>query len=196
MSVKKRTLPSGEEVWRARVSLPGLTETSKHFDTKREAEDWHSPQQLDLTDGSFANSARGRVVIREWAERMLNGSPHLKEKTLVGYETNLRLHILPEIGDLQIAQVDKAAAKTLINRLDADGKGAGTIRNVKNALSGLCLYAIDAGAIKVNPCKGVKTPKPPADETQFLTAQEVGVLADSIDPRWRALIVSGRSPCR
>lgn len=189
MSVKKRVLPSGKEVWRARVSLPGRKEVSRQFDTKRKAEDWHSRQQVDLSDGSFAAPARGRITVSEWADRMLHGSPHLKDKTLVGYETNLRLHILPAIGDLQIGQLDKSAVKTLVGGLTADGKGAGTVRNVKNTLSGLCEFAIDAGAIKTNPCKGVKTPKPPADEMQFLNASQVATLADSIDPRWRTLIV-------
>jgi integrase len=189
MSVKKRTLPSGKEVWRARVSLPGRKETSRQFETKRQAADWYSRQQIDLSDGSFADPARGRTVVHEWADRMLDASPHLKEKTLVGYETNLRLHILPSIGDLQIGQLDKSAVKTLIGGLTADGKGAGTVRNIKNTLSGLCEFAVDAGAIKVNPCKGVKTPKPPANEMQFLTAPQVATLADSIDPRWRTLII-------
>lgn len=120
---------------------------------------------------------------------MLVGSPHLKEKTLIGYETNLRLHILPVIGDLEIGQLDKTAVKALVGGLTADGKGAGTVRNVKNTLSGLCEFAADAGAIKSNPCQGVKTPKPPADEMRFLTAEEVAGLADAIDQRWRTLVI-------
>ena len=175
--------------WRARYRGPGGNERSRSYRTKREASEWLAQQTVAVADGSWTDPSRGRVSVSEWGDRWLDASPHLKELTRVGYRSALDCHIVPVIGVVPIAKLDKAEVKALIGGMVADGKGAGTVRNVKYVLSGLCRYAIDAGAIKTNPCQGVKTPRPPRDEMRFLTAEEVSVLADTIDQRWNTLVI-------
>ncbi len=49
--------------------------------------------------------------------------------------------------------------------------------------------AVDAGLIATSPCERVPLPKIEREETRFLTPEEVAVLADSIDHRYRAAVL-------
>lgn len=66
--------------------------------------------------------------------------------------------------------------------------GAGTARNAYNVVRAVFGVAIGAGAVRANPCDGVKPPRPPRGEMLFLDAVEVERLSAAIVEPYGALV--------
>jgi integrase len=68
----------------------------------------------------------------------------------------------------------------LLAELTAAGAGAGTVRNVRDALRLVLELARRSGAIKINPVEGARAPKKPPSEMVFLDAGQIMTLADEV----------------
>lgn len=79
--------------------------------------------------------------------------------------------------------------KAWVAELVATGTGAGTTKNIANAMKAVMSAAVEGGAVRVKPCVGVKLPRPDRDEMRFLTAEQVFDLADAIGADYRTLVL-------
>ncbi len=68
------------------------------------------------------------------------------------------------------------------------GSAAGTVRSARKVLRLVLATAEEGGAIKSNPCNGVRVPRSPRTEMVFLNAEEVEALASVITPPFGTLI--------
>jgi integrase len=173
MAHVERRKRNGKLRYRARYLDPSGRERSKTFDTKRKADQFLARVEVDKSVGSWVDPTRGRVTVDEWATRWLATVVHLKPKTRAGYESILEAHVRPKLGTVPIARVDTVAVREFVSNLTGQGLGAGTVRNSYNVLRSICATAVEAGAIKVSPCRGVKLPRPDRDEMVFLDAPQV-----------------------
>ena len=64
------------------------------------------------------------------------------------------------------------------------------IRNVFNVMSGLFGGAVAHRIIRANPAAHVELPKARKDEQRYLTPDQISAVADQINPRYRALILT------
>ncbi len=123
------------------------------------------------------------VPLREWAKQWFETTAHLKPKTRVEYESNLRNHVLPFFGDKPIGAIDAVGVRQFVSALRADGLEHGTVKKAKAVLSMVLGSAAEAGAIKANPCANVRIGRAARREMVFLNPDEVEALADAIvDP--------------
>lgn len=79
-----------------------------------------------------------------------------RRSTLGAYERNLRLHVLPHLGDVLLRDLDRPR----IRRTAALARGVlgpTSARNVLTSLSALCAFAVDEGHIPRNPVSGAGT---------------------------------------
>jgi hypothetical protein len=58
------------------------------------------------------------------------GRTRLAPSTFENYRINLRLHVLPRLGRRSLASLRTIDVDRLIAELEAEGKAAGTVRNV------------------------------------------------------------------
>src|SRR5438477_5030444 len=65
---------------------------------------------------------------REGTIRNRSGDAY-KPSVLRGYETSMRLRVLPELGGARLSDITRVAVQDLVDRLLADRKDASTIRN-------------------------------------------------------------------
>ncbi len=142
--------------YRARYRDPAGRERSRTFATKREAERWLAGVETDKATNAWVDPDRGRVTVDEWAARWLATVVHLKPKTRAGYESILDAHVRRRLGAVPIARLDTVAVRGFVSDLSGAGLGAGTVRNAYNVLRSICSTAVEAGAIKVSPCRAVK----------------------------------------
>ncbi len=99
-----RKLPSGR--YQARYRLGGKMATAPvTFRTKREAEAYLSTVRTDMERGTWVNPIAGKVTLRDYSTRWLDQRPDLRPRTVELYEGELRLHILPVLGDLELAKL-------------------------------------------------------------------------------------------
>jgi integrase len=178
--------------WQARYPDPnGRSNTSKverSFAHKRDAEAWLISQQSSILQGTHIDPRRGErpfsEVIEAWRELWLDIGP----KTRLGYETIIGVHLLPEFGSRKVSTITSELVQAYINRLVAEGVASGTVRNIYAALRNALNTGVRLKVLAINPCQGVRLPRAQHEEQTFLTAEEVKLVAEAIDPHYRVLI--------
>ena len=184
MAVKK--LPNAR--WEASYRDPRQRERIRTFRTRSEADRWLATVKTDVARGQYIDPRLARTRFRQWSAEWMATTAHLKPKTRAGYESDLRVHVLPVFGDLPIGSIQQVDVRRFVADLAATGAAPGTIRNARKVLRLVLAAAEGSGAIRGNPCNGVRVPASPKAEMAFLTADEVEALARAIDPRYSTLI--------
>ena len=171
-------LPSGR--WRARYRGPDGRRHARAFRTKSDADAWLAAQQTDCRRGNWVDPRLGRVTVADWAKVWLQTTVHLRPSTCAGYETKLRSHVLPRLGETAVIDLDTPAVRRFVAELVADGVSPGNLLGVRAVLRLVLNTAVEAGALSVNPCSGVKVPRPRKPEMHFLTPKQVEDLTQAI----------------
>ena len=178
----------GQGRWRARYRGPDGRERSQTFPRKVDAERFLATVEADKVRGRWIDPGLGKVKFREWADRWMATTVHLKHKTRYDYRSLLRRHVIPRFGDLELKSIDRLMVRTWIADLDASGLSPSRIRQARQVLSSAMKAAVEAGFIAANPASGVKVPRTRPKEKLFLTAEQVELLADAIDEQYSALV--------
>ena len=110
-----RKLPSGR--FQARYKVDGeVHRAPTTFGTKREADAFLAGVRADLTRGRWSEPRAAAVPLREYATRWLAQRPDLRPRTVELYESELRLHILPALGDVGLAELTLGAGAGVARR--------------------------------------------------------------------------------
>jgi integrase len=184
MAIKK--LPNGR--WEASYRDPAGRERVKHHRTRADADRWLTGVKSQLNSGDFIDPRRGRRLFADWADDWLSTTAHVRPKTRAHYESILRIHVMPAFADQPIAAVTPAAVRRFIAERTDSGAAAGTVRSVRKVLRLVLATAVQDGALRSNPCDGVRVPASPRAEMVFLDAEQVEALATTIDERYSTLI--------
>ncbi len=83
----------------------------------------------------------------------------LRPATLERYRGDVRLHILPALGRLRLAEVTPPAVQAFVNGLDAGGLSPASIRHARAVLRVALQHALREGSIGQNSAKLVDTPR-------------------------------------
>jgi integrase len=186
--------------YEARYRDPSGHSRSKSFRTKAEARNWLTSNQADIDRGNWIDPQRSRTKFGEFSRDWYETTRNLKPSTRAGYETMLRVHVLPYFKDAPLGRIERMHVQKWMVKLQEEGLGSGTIRNAFRVLSRILVEAERSRYIPRNPAAGISPPKARREEMHFLTAEEVIRLAeamkDSKDPnrvqrrRYRALILT------
>lgn len=185
-------LPSGR--FRARVldETTGTRHSLGTFQTRGDADAALAKASADQGRGVWIAPDRGRVTLAEYAPRWLDarltskGEP-LRPRVRELYEGELRLHILPAVGDLPLARLKTPTIRSWYSSMLADGPRASTAAKCYRLLRAILNTAVEDGLLAVNPCtiKGGGVER--AGERVIPTVEQVYALADA--PRFRALVL-------
>lgn len=185
----------GSTRWEARYTDPergGTTKIARTFATKRAAESWLVEQQASILSGTHVSPRAGErpfaEVVEAWKEAW--GS-RLSPTTANRYEQILARYLLPEFGRTQVGKITHEVVQRYINRLASRSDLApGTVRAIYSVLRTSMGRGVRMGLVRVNPCAQIDLPRSPREEMLFLSAPEVALVAEAIDPYYRVLIYS------
>lgn len=104
--------PTGR--WKARLRVPGGGTRSKTWDRKVDAEKWLRNELGKLDRGEWLDPKLARTAFGEWAGSWIDTRRHLKPKTLLGYESLLRTHLLPRFGSVPLSAIDPQAIESWV----------------------------------------------------------------------------------
>ncbi len=173
--------------YRVRYRDPLGRSRSRTFKRKGDAMRFVHEVETDKRRGDWIDPQLGRATVREWAERWFE-TVTIAPKTRHSYQGFLNNWVLPMVGDMPIAAVDRATCREFVAAVNRE-RSAATAEQGLNVLRSVLRYAEDAGAIKANPATRLKLPKAQRREMHFLTAEQVRALAEAMPTeQYRTLI--------
>lgn len=190
----RRTQPySGPNPIQARWRHPDdpRVRRERSFATKRLAREWIAEQDTDANRGVWQDPHAGRETLAATVELWKEAVRYqLAPKSRQGYNSLLRVHLLPEFGERRLAGIDAADVQRYVNRL-ADRRSPKTTNHVIMLLKLIMDFAVRRRFIAANPCAAVRLPTVRRQrKVTPLPHAELSLLADAMpDPRMRAAIL-------
>ncbi len=183
-----RRHPNAPSRWQVRYRDPTGRQRTKSFGRKADAEKWAVLIEAGKLQGEWIDPHLGKTTVREWSERWFATTVHLKPKTRAGYESLLRLKVLPAFGDVPLNRIQPVDVRQWVAGLTTGGLSASRVRQAHQLLRALLSSAVNNGYIGRNPCDGTPLPRVQPKEKRFLDAEQVARLAEAVDPRYEAMI--------
>lgn len=187
-------LPSGR--WRVRLVDP-LTDRRLSigtFRTKAEAEVGFAAAVIDQQRGGWVTPDDGRITLGAYAPRWVEsrltsrGEP-LRPRVRELYEGYLDNHILPGLGRVPLGQLTTATVRRWHASLVTEEVGRSTAAKCYRLLRAILNTAVEDRHLVANPCTIKGAGVEPADERSIPTIAQVFALADTVSPRYRALVL-------
>src|SRR5918995_2852702 len=191
MATIEKRVRTGKTTYRVRYRDPGGSQRSKVFARKADAQRFLNETETAKARGTWTDPALGRVLFRDWLGEWWATTTNLRPKTRDRDELLLRRLALPRFGDASLAAISQRDVRAWVAELSARGLAPATVQKAYQLLGKVLGAAVDAGMLAQSPCRRVPLPKVEGEEMGFLTAAEVGTLADAIHPRYRALVLLG-----
>jgi hypothetical protein len=119
---------------------------------------------------------------------------HLRPSTKRIYESNLRLHVLPELGQIELGKLTppmlRAWLAGLSSKTGGHGKpvSPGLAAQVYRTLNRVLAAAVDDELLGRNPLSPIKPPRSATQEMRFITHDDVATLVAAVDERYRAMV--------
>ena len=174
--------------WQVRYRDPTGRERARSFLRKIDADRFAVTVEADKLRGEWTDPRLSKTTVAEWSERWLRTKTHLKPKTLAGYESNLRVHVLSTFGSYQLRHVDRMSIEEWVADLQASGLGPSGVFQARQVLNSMMKLAVETGYLVANPVSGVKVAPQPISEMLFLSAEEVERLASAIRDPYATLV--------
>jgi integrase len=185
-----RQLASGR--WQARYPGPdGIDRPAPNtFATKTDASLWLTMKEAEIHTGDWLDPDAGAILFAEYASSWVAERPGLRPKTVQLYEGLVRLHLVPVLGKLAVADIKEGTVRRWRKTLLDSGVGPVTVSKAYRLLKAIMNTAVDDGMIKRNPCRIDGAGQEHSPERPVLTITQVFALADAFtDRRYRLLIL-------
>jgi integrase len=172
--------------WRARYRDGADKEHARHFARKVDAQRWLDEVTASVVTGQYVDPRAGKMTVRKYAGQW-QAAQVWRPKTAKRVESDLRLHILPVLGDRPISSVRPSDVQGLVKRWSGD-LSPSSVRVVYATLRSLLKAATQDRVIAATPCVGVRLPSTGA--AKVLTIPEVSTvrrIAETLPARWAAV---------
>jgi integrase len=181
-SVKRQ--PSGK--WRARYRDPDGHEHARHFGRRVDAERWLTSVEHSKLVGSYVDPQAGQVTFGAFAEAWQSRNVH-RPSTAAQLETNLRLHILPVLGNRPMAAVRPSEVQAWVKGR-AGVLAPPTVELVYRYVVAIFRAAVADRIIVTSPCTGIRLPVLERHQVVPPTTDQVVAIRAALPARYRALV--------
>jgi integrase len=181
---------SGRTSWQARWRDPAGEQRSKNFDRRVDAERHLTTVEARKLAGNYIDPRAGRIQLGDFTAQTTAGWLNRRDSTKARDASYLTSLVLPTFANMSLGSVQPTDIQQWVARLDANGYAPATVRKAFQLLGRIFSDAVQAGLITRSPCHNITLPQVTGTEMRFLSPDEIGRLADAIDPRYRAMVVT------
>ena len=180
---KTRTNPSGRTYtyWEARYSLGFDPVTGKQVQKSITAPTQKAAAQklrtilASIDTGTYREPCE--MTLGSWMDSWLKEYlAHTKPLTQKTYAGQVKKHIKPALGDIQLDKLDPHTIQRFYNGLTASGRSPKTVKNIHGVLHGALQQAMANGYIPTNPTNACKLPRVVKPEIRPLEPEEIKAL--------------------
>ena len=167
----------------------------KTFESKSAAKLWRQDALVALREGRIRATPGQRLdeAARGWldgarAGQVLNRSgDRYKPSAIRAYDQNLRLRVLPALGDRRLSELRRTDLQALVDRLVSEGASPATVMTTMLPLRAIFRRAVSRGDLDVNPTTGLEMPAVRSRRARIASPADAERLLDALDPRDRPL---------
>ena len=189
-SIRKVIHESGRISWQARWRDPAGEQRARNFDRRVDAERHLTTIEARKLAGTYDDPRAGRIKLGDFAEQTTAGWLNRRDSTKARDDSYLNSLILPNFANMPLGSVHPTDIQQWVAQLDTDGYAPATIRKAYQLLGRIFSDAVQAGLIIRSPCHNITLPRVEGSEMRFLSPDEIGHLADTIEPRYRAMVLT------
>lgn len=131
----------------------------------------------DISQGCYVEPSKETFGcwLQEWL--ITYALPTVKQSTYVSYEGYIRIHLIPELGDIRLTALNREQIQRFFNKKSAgsqDKKGLSpkSLKNIYNMLNSTLEQAVTNEKLIRNPLRGIKLPKIEKREIRILETDE------------------------
>ena len=190
MSVTRRTLPSGNVSWRAKVFWAQRVVAQQSFERRTDAKRWEADQLAKLASGSWIDPARGRVTFAALAEEWQASRQHLAVRSQETTRFLLDSYVLPVIGRLPIGAISATDVERVLTAMTSRGLATATRRRALSVVRLVLDYGVRDRRLTTNVARVIPLPRGSTKrEPHWLRADQLGQLADAMPPLCRPAVL-------
>jgi integrase len=179
-SIKK----TEDGTWTLRYRDPTGRQIRRTFKKHAEAKAVRAQVESEILKGVYIDPVASKTSFGEWAARWLETRNHLKPKTVDGYESLLRVHLLPRFGNMPLRAIDYLDIEAFIADLADSGLSPSRTRQAHQLLSMILDAAVRSRRIGINPAEGISLPRANKRPMRFIDSDEITRLAEAIPDRY------------
>jgi integrase len=152
--------------------LPNGKRKDYYTKTRKDAAARLRSAQKALDDGLTLDT--GRQTLAAYLTKWLSASvqPSVKVKTYEGYESTVRVRVVPRLGSKQLAKLTALDLQGLYTDLAASGLSARSVHHTHRVLHRAFVQAMRWNLIARNPCDGAQGPRATRAEMKVWTPQQ------------------------
>jgi integrase len=153
--------------------------TKGGFRTKRECQAALNEAIMAVQTGSYVEASRRTVrsfLLDEW---LPDREPRLRPTTYANYQTQIRTHVLPALGSVELQRLSPAQLNNFYRALLAGGRRDGqglapkTVRNIHAILHRALKDAVRWGCVVRNAADAVEPPRGRSPEMRVWTPEQL-----------------------
>ncbi len=156
----------------------------------RQSPDHLAAIRSDLHTGHYVDPQGGKTRFGDWIDDWHQSRIGLRPTTKARDDSYVANLIQPHLGTKQLRQLTPTTIRTWTATIAATHAPA-TVHKAHQIVKAALRQAVTDGLIPTNPCATTPLPRLEKTEHRYLTIDEVHDLANTIDPRYRALIYTG-----
>jgi integrase len=188
--IEKREGPRGRS-YRVRTRDPLTGELlSETFSRKADAEDWLHTVEASKSARTYRDPRAGKEPFGTYLDAYLSGAVDLAPSTMALYRTMAERYVRPGLGRRPLAALRPQDVRSWIGTLADRGVGAPTIAVARRLVVRVLRQAVDDGIIPSNPAARSSPPRSRRKQPGTLSVGDVHAIADAIDPRYKALVLT------
>ncbi len=160
-----------------------------------EARSWRADAKRQIDQGSLR--APTQQTLRDAAAAWLAGAEtgevrnrsgdRYKPSTLRGYRRALEDRVLPLIGGEKLSAITTSDLQLLVDRWQAEGLPASTLRNIVKPLQAIYRRAKSRGGLPVNPTRDLELPAPRPRRVEIVSPETAEELLAALPAKDRAV---------
>jgi integrase len=158
--------------------LPGETDRQLWKRTEKER-----AKLLVKRDEGEADLVPTRLTVAEYLDRWLDdyARPKLGERTVMSYETTLRLHVIPQVGHLQLTALKPLHVQAIYASMRAKGLSGTTCLHTHRVLREALKWAVRWELAPRNPADSVDAPRSTTKPARTSSLEELARLLKAAD---------------
>lgn len=141
-----------------------------------------------LATGNWIDPRRSAVTLATWVVEWRASVVDLRPSTLARLDVTVRQQVLPAFGARRLAAISNADVRAWVAELSTR-RSPSTVRKAAFALRRILAAAVADRRLSFNPAEAVPLPGEHIGDQRFLDQAQIASLADSIEPRYRALVL-------